>query len=68
MASSEWGWSSQTLDTAPPPLQICDYTAYTKRVLLIYFQVLESYNEKLLSLPNNNVYLLQSSSTAIFEI
>ena len=49
MASGGWGQSSQTHETDPPLLQISGYALYTKRVMLIDFQVLESYNEKLLS-------------------
>ena len=44
------GAPPQTPETAPPfPLQISDYAPDTRRVLLTYFQVLESYNDKSLS-------------------
>ena len=46
--------SFQILETAPPLLQISGYASDTKRVRCSYFQVLKSYNEKLLSKPNNN--------------
>ena len=45
--------SFQILETAPL-LQISDYAPDTKRVRCSYFQVLKSYNEKLLSKPKNN--------------
>ena len=43
MASGRWWNSSQTLNTAPPPLQISGYAPGTRHVLLILAS-LESYN------------------------
>ena len=43
------------------PLQISDYAPDTRRLLLI-FQVVQSYNKKLVSVPNNSRYMLQENT------